>query len=798
MINLRSSWLALLLVSPLGLAGCHDLGQPDQCQPRSCAAVAKSCGTVPDGCGGLLDCGGCAAGETCGAGAANVCGTGICMPKTCAAQGFDCGSASDGCGGLLDCGSSCPAGQSCGAGAANVCGIACNMSCPAGFSCDAKRGVCAGGKLSQLVLDETTYRISGKITVMGALPTSNGFCADPANADAEVARVSFTDVARGLVASATVPCSRADFGFATLLPAGTWRIQVGIGRDTGRAGVNLLPLSYIAREALVVNGPVADLVLDEVAYPVSGKITVGGAPPTRNSYCDAPTHAGHPIANLMFAEANSGNIVIRTLSCSSVALAFSTLLPAGSWRVRINTDDFADEAGLNLLPFLYEARNPVVVQGPTSDVVIDEVGVPVSGKITVGGAAPTRNQFCDQPGNADKELAQIHFFERSTSSLVSASIPCRSVDASFSTTLSTGIWEITVERRSDAASAGSNLLPFDYKPAELLVVDGPRANLVIDEQGYPVSGKVTVGGATPTRNDFCDRPGNADVVVARVELAEVNRNLYAHVPIACSSRETRFATVLAKGTWRVSVSPESETRLAGLNLLPFAYVAAEPLVVNGPLGDVVVDEPTTGGFPVSGKITVRGAAPTRGAFCDRPENADVTAAEIEFTEPARFYTRTVTLPCRNRDLSFSTVLPPGTWRVRVSATGRLIGSGLLPFAYVVREALVVDKPIDKLMLDEVSYPVGGKITIGGATPVLNDYCRQGHDFDPLAEIDFHEPARGYYSSAKIACRDRELRFMTELPPGTWTIWVRPGQYAANAGLGLASYPYRVVDRLQVP
>ena len=58
---------------------------PAPCVPTTCAAQAKNCGTIPDGCGGTLTCGVCTAPQTCGGGGvANVCGVGAPAPATAA------------------------------------------------------------------------------------------------------------------------------------------------------------------------------------------------------------------------------------------------------------------------------------------------------------------------------------------------------------------------------------------------------------------------------------------------------------------------------------------------------------------------------------------------------------------------------------------------------------------------------------------------------------------------------------------------------------------------------------------
>jgi hypothetical protein len=80
--------------------------------------VGATCGTVSDGCGGVVTCGGtCPTGQAC---VNNVCGP--CVPRTCAQLGATCGMVGDGCGGVNDCGP-CPSGQTCGGGGTpNRCG----------------------------------------------------------------------------------------------------------------------------------------------------------------------------------------------------------------------------------------------------------------------------------------------------------------------------------------------------------------------------------------------------------------------------------------------------------------------------------------------------------------------------------------------------------------------------------------------------------------------------------------------------------------------------------------------------
>ena len=84
-----------------------EAGTDRACVPVACAADA--CGRVPDGCGGLLECGGCE-------GANTECAAGVCACKrlrSCLEVGKACDAINDGCDGVLSCGPCGGANEQC-------------------------------------------------------------------------------------------------------------------------------------------------------------------------------------------------------------------------------------------------------------------------------------------------------------------------------------------------------------------------------------------------------------------------------------------------------------------------------------------------------------------------------------------------------------------------------------------------------------------------------------------------------------------------------------------------------------
>lgn len=142
---------------------CGGGGTPSQCGAPACAKLTcaeldQDCGPAGDGCGGTIaSCGACGPGEFCGGGGPSKCGSqlaggadggGACVPFTCADVGANCGPVSDGCGGLIDCGTcNAAAGETCGgAGTPSQCGRACKplTACPPGLDCGPVADGCGG------------------------------------------------------------------------------------------------------------------------------------------------------------------------------------------------------------------------------------------------------------------------------------------------------------------------------------------------------------------------------------------------------------------------------------------------------------------------------------------------------------------------------------------------------------------------------------------------------------------------------------------------------------------------------
>lgn len=162
-----------------------------KCVAANCMDGVKNGDETDKDCGG--SCGMCDDGKTCqkpsdctggACTAANQC----CTPTTCAALGLTCGSAPDGCGGMLDCND----GVKNGTETDVDCGGAACAKCPQGKHCgatsDCTTSPCVDGVCCASTCTQTCYacNVTGKEgtcspLLMGAADPSAG-CSKPTNA----------------------------------------------------------------------------------------------------------------------------------------------------------------------------------------------------------------------------------------------------------------------------------------------------------------------------------------------------------------------------------------------------------------------------------------------------------------------------------------------------------------------------------------------------------------------------------------------------------------------------------------
>lgn len=118
--------LAYLLFDLAACVSDGELPSPPACAPRTADLCgASECGPRSDGCGGIVDCGGCDGGDYCSP-------SGECLSScpriTCEDAGYECGRHSDGCAGVIDCGI-CTGGAHCGLAQPGQCGECMPLTC---------------------------------------------------------------------------------------------------------------------------------------------------------------------------------------------------------------------------------------------------------------------------------------------------------------------------------------------------------------------------------------------------------------------------------------------------------------------------------------------------------------------------------------------------------------------------------------------------------------------------------------------------------------------------------------------
>ncbi len=736
--------------TPESCGGCCDAN--GVCQPGDQMDACGGGGTSCDVCASTQTCdsatascqgggvgGGAGGGAGGGSGGGAGGGGGTCTPTTCAAQNKNCGSISDGCGGMLSCGT-CGGLQTCGGGGtANVCGQTCLMTCPAGFTCNAE-GACAGGMPTNLQLDIKTFTVSGAVTVNGAALMNVGSeCTTYPTMTKAV--VHFLDLARGYRVEHEIPCNTAGGTFSVALFPGTYEVSVE-GKSTY---TNLPNARTVIVPSLAVSAAVSNQTLDAKVVSVSGTVTLNGAQPmTKNNctgsstkatvifrdeakftdirvnvpctaapfafdaklfpgtysvrvdgdtyYSNLPgtpvlvadgftvttamagqafdvklvsvagkvTHNGALPMNGSFCQAGYTRVMVQFVDakketwsvpvlCEAADYAFTGSIPVGTYEVRIY-----GYSGVTAVPTdSFQLMTGLVVNAPLNGQVFDVKTQAVTGNVTLNGQTPSDvgNRCANYPS---EKKVRVLFLDQAKGYALDIDVPCMSNTYAFTGQLFPGSYEVRVE-----GSASSNIPSAGFLAGSLNVA-GAVPGQVFDVKTVAFTGTLTLNGMTP--NDIgTECLTHPTDIKATVELTDKAKGHSITASIPCSSANYAFATPLFPGTWDVRVKGTNRTDLPQAGFQVHAAKA-----VAGSQNNQVLDVKTV---QVGGKVLLNGALPmNQGNNCFMYPN-DVKAV-VTFKDRAKGYALTTNVLCSSAEFTFAAPMFPGTYEVRVKGTDR--------------------------------------------------------------------------------------------------------------------------------
>ncbi len=646
------------------------------CTPSTCAAQGKACGPASDGCGGVLDCGGCPSGKTCGGGGvANVCGDpSSCTPTTCMLSGKTCGSISDGCGKTLDCGS-CSGGLSCGGGGVpNVCGDACGGGCPAGYTCQG--AVCKGGNSENLTLDvhaPAVISVGGVIRYNGAGPQVR-------TATSQCGLLKLTSVDGKYSTALRVDCNNAsNVTFAGRVVAGTYRAELTDAYDRLVVPEMLAPLANVDLRSSRL-----DLVLDfsgPVAVSFSGKVLKNGAAPVvrqDSSYCGWATFESPAFTRPLR--------VFFTCSMSG-GVTFQGWAIAGTYKVSaFGGLTYTDLPGSSQLVLPALAMTPGM-----APLVLNMTG---GARIELGGSLRINSLAGAQYGPFNKMSLE---FKNTASGETVVAAPQQGVSA-FSTALLAGNYDVTLKLTLDY---GRTPLTRKLLSAQPYTASNPAVVLDTTQAVTRVAATLTVNGSPVT-------PGFFDHCFGLLLTNTANTDSY---DIYCPSSLSEGAFAVPPGTYKAEVFKVVEndplpegywpagTVTVGTTALTLNLAATTPNATQASLSAVIRHN----GLP---PVVFNGGSSSCGVVKFEPvAGGEALNAPFACSSSAGF--------------SIAPKLLVGTYKVSVQ--GDQLSSSLPNTAKLVMPALVVSASTPAQVFNVATVPiakVAGRVLHNGVAPLV--------------------------------------------------------------------------------
>jgi hypothetical protein len=520
---------------------------------------------------------------------------------------------------------------------------------------------------SGLVLDvKGPVPVSGTVTLNGGAPAG---CAQGAAPGISKANVRFTNKATGVVVDVALLCGAPDFSYKTSLYPGTYSVQV---ESAGGADVPQPLPPTLVFSSLSVAAPQSGLTLAVKTVPVTGTVTLnGGAPtdcPAGASTADVKAYVRFDAVGASFQTASPR----LALPCGTKGYGFSGTIPAGIYKVTVG----AGVTGDSNLPAIEYVVNPsLAVSASPTNVAADVKAYPVSGTITLDGVKPTDGAGC--AGNPTFLKVRVVFTDVATKGAAGFDVPCSAADYAFSATLPPGTYKVSVF----GVTPQTNLPTDTFIVPSRVVVSGATSGLVIPARSkVPISGKVTLNGATPMDSGTCT---GQKVAIRWTETG--SGVIQGSFPVPCGAADYAFSGALFPGTYEVVISG-----LAGTTLPQHGYVFSTDLVVSAAATNQVLDVKTV---PVSGTVTLNGAPPTDGAGCSgNPLGSKATLvflsqyeaerAALPPTMPPNLLGTRLGIACSS-PYAFSGDLYPGTYSIAVVGTANASNLPLNGSPYMV-------------------------------------------------------------------------------------------------------------------
>jgi hypothetical protein len=605
--------------------------------------------------------------------------------------------------------------------------------------------------------------VNGKVTLNGAVPVDDKGCAS--SMTAPKAYVNLTEPTLGYQLAFAIPCNSASYAFSGEVPSGTYQVTVtGVGGPP--PSTNLPAVPVVINPALSVTAATSTLTLDVTAFKVAGAVTLNGAPPAN---CPAGSLGTFTKALVRFDDTSRGTTLFFDKTCSDPDYTFSWLIPPGTYKVTV-----AGDGPVSNLPPAFVAAPALTIAAPMPNTGLDVKTVPVSGAITVNGAAPTNCPANYLPTTAK---AAVTFTETTYGNATSITIPCGSPDYSFSGTVPSGTYQVTV---SGIGAPFTNLPSAEFVVLPSLALTAAATNLSLDVKPISVGGKITLEGAVPVDGMACaTAPTNTKALIFFKDT--FGRTQQWNIP--CSATNYEFSGVLAAGTYEVSVQGWSSTTLPAR-----PQVVASALTVTAPMTALVFDAKAM--LAVGGKITLNAVVPVNGMSCaSHPTNFK---AIVTLTETGTGARTMFDLSCNTADYAFTGSVLPGTYQVEVSGFGAA-WTNLPTATYVYAPALVITTAMPSLAVDVKTVPVSGTVTLNGAAPADGPGCT-GNPMGQKALVVFTDVGRGQEISLPIPCSPAGYAFSGALFPGSYRVTVA----APNAALSNLPASYVAIPRLLVP